>query len=106
MAVCSQEELGTPALALVRAVCAVYCLDAALEDEVSVMRRQLLRLVHTAEFSPASEWRDPCRSFVLRDVVCRRCSDCRDLDLCRDPGLLAHTYEQGHAYLSGCQLPA
>lgn len=70
----------------------MFTLDTALEDEVSIMRRQLLRLVHCAEFSPASEWRDPCRSYVLRDVVCGRCNHCRDLDLCRDPALLRHTW--------------
>ena len=26
-------------------------------------------------------------SFVLRDVICTNCNDCRDLDLCRDPHL-------------------
>ena len=26
-------------------------------------------------------------SFVLRDVICPSCNDCRDLDLCRDPHL-------------------
>lgn len=26
-------------------------------------------------------------SYVLRDVICPSCNDCRDLDLCRDPHL-------------------
>lgn len=30
---------------------------------------------------------EPCMSFVLRDVICTSCNDCRDLDLCRDPHL-------------------
>ena len=30
---------------------------------------------------------DPCRSWVLRDVICTSCHACRDLDLCRDPGI-------------------
>lgn len=32
---------------------------------------------------------EPCRSFVLRNVVCSYCNDCIDLDLCRDPALQA-----------------
>lgn len=35
---------------------------------------------------------DPCRSFVLRDVICEYCNDCRELDLCRDPRLLEHRW--------------
>lgn len=30
---------------------------------------------------------EPCRSFVLRDVICAYCNACTDLDLCRDPNL-------------------
>lgn len=30
---------------------------------------------------------EPCMSYVLRDVICPSCNDCRDLDLCRDPHL-------------------
>ena len=30
---------------------------------------------------------EPCMSFVLQDVICPSCNDCRDLDLCRDPQL-------------------
>lgn len=30
---------------------------------------------------------EPCRSFVLRDVICTYCNACTDLDLCRDPNL-------------------
>lgn len=30
---------------------------------------------------------EPCRSFVLRDIICAYCNFCTDLDLCRDPAL-------------------
>ena len=30
---------------------------------------------------------EPCRSYVLRDVICSFCSACCDLDLCRDTSL-------------------
>ena len=30
---------------------------------------------------------DPCLSLVLPEVICNKCSNCRDLDLCRDPYL-------------------
>lgn len=30
------------------------------------------------------QWRDPCLTFVLPDVMCNNCNYCRDLDLARD----------------------
>jgi DNA polymerase epsilon subunit 1 len=52
-----QEEYGAPALAFVKTVCTVFALDAAVADELAVMRRQLLRLVHCPEFAPAAVFR-------------------------------------------------
>lgn len=52
-----QEELGTPALAFVKSVCHLLALDNAVTDEVLLLRRQLLRLVHCKEFSPSSEFK-------------------------------------------------
>lgn len=51
-----QDELGPPALAFVRTVCAVLALDSALEDQVAVLRRNLLKLVHVREYASASEF--------------------------------------------------
>lgn len=67
----SQEELGTPALAFVRVVCELLSLDARVADAVSILRRQLLRLLHVREFSAAAEFREPCLGFTLPDVICR-----------------------------------
>ena len=52
-----QEELGTPALAFVRAVCEVLALDGAVEEEVAALRSSLLRLTHTREFSPEAAFK-------------------------------------------------
>ena len=37
-----------------KAVCAVFALDAASAEQVAIMRRQLLRLVHCREFGTAA----------------------------------------------------
>ena len=52
-----QDELGPPALAFVRTVCAVLALDSALDQEVAILRRNLLKLVHVREFSSAAEFK-------------------------------------------------
>ena len=36
---------------------------------------------------PDAGVQEPCRSYVLRDVICVYCNHCTDLDLCRDPAL-------------------
>jgi DNA polymerase epsilon subunit 1 len=85
MTIClSQAQLGSPALAFVRLLCHLLAQDSALRDEVALLRRRLLRLVGTDEFSPAAAFVDPCLSFRLRDVICPTCSDARELDVCRD----------------------
>ena len=48
------------------------------------MRRQLLALLHVREFSREAEWHDPCRTIVLRNVVCSACGTVADLDVCRE----------------------
>jgi len=83
----SSEELGSPALALTRAVCEAMSLDRRLSNEVSALRRNMLRLARTREFSGAAVFHDPCATFVLRGVVCGGCGAAADLDLCRDPAL-------------------
>ncbi|CAG9128383.1 unnamed protein product [Plutella xylostella] len=77
-------EQSTPALMFVNAVCKVLSLDQAMEDQVTLLRRNLLRLIGTGEFSAAAQWRDPCASCPLAEVICAVCNHCRRLDLCRD----------------------
>ncbi|CAG9565610.1 unnamed protein product [Danaus chrysippus] len=76
-------EGATPALLFVNALCHVLGLDANLEEEVTLLRRNLLRLLSVGEFSPLSEYREPCASCVLAELSCRVCNHCQDLDLCR-----------------------
>ncbi|KAG1663133.1 hypothetical protein FOA52_000655 [Chlamydomonas sp. UWO 241] len=95
------EELGSPALAFTRTVCHLLALDARVSEQVSVLRRQLLKLLHVREFGPQAEFREMCHGFTLPDVICSFCNDCRDLDLCRDDELARHSWNCrvcGHAH--------
>jgi len=65
----------------------VLSLDANVTNQVNKLRRDLLRLIEVGEFSDEAQFRDPCRSYVLPEVICRNCNFCRDLDLCKDPAL-------------------
>ncbi|XP_014670833.1 PREDICTED: DNA polymerase epsilon catalytic subunit A-like [Priapulus caudatus] len=81
-------DLKSPALEFVKAICQVLSLDASIVNQVTKMRRDLLKLVGVGEFSDEAIFRDPCLSYVLPEVICKVCNHCRDLDLCRDPYLL------------------
>ncbi|PKK16595.1 hypothetical protein A306_00000309, partial [Columba livia] len=72
----SYLPLNNPALEFIKYVC-----------KVNKLRRDLLRLIEVGEFSEEAQFRDPCRSYVLPEVICRNCNFCRDLDLCKDPAL-------------------
>ncbi|KAL9391175.1 hypothetical protein Peur_015095 [Populus x canadensis] len=83
---------GDPALEFIKHVCAVLALDQHVQHEVLVMRKNLLKYVRVREFAPEAEFHDPCPSFILPNVICSYCNDCRDLDLCRDSAVLAEEW--------------
>lgn len=62
-------------------------MDTNVGDEAYKLRRDLLKLINVGEFSDDSEWRDPCVSVVLPEVICKVCNECRNLDLCKDPNI-------------------
>jgi hypothetical protein len=62
----------------------VLSLDTNITNQVNKLSRDLLRLVDVGEFSEEAQFRDPCRSYVLPEMICHSCNFCRDLDLCKD----------------------
>ena len=140
---------GTPALELVKSVCATLMLDDDARAQVRLLKSHLIRLVNVREFSKESvrrilstgalflhricpprlaaahvraracttnrsptralasqEWRDPCLSFVLPDVICSFCNQWRDLDLCRDAAVTGEhdEEEEDEAALEGTRI--
>ncbi|XP_060641327.2 DNA polymerase epsilon catalytic subunit A [Anolis sagrei] len=77
--------LNNPALEFVKSVCEVLSLDANVTNQVSKLKRDLLRLVEVGEFSEEAQFQDPCCSYILPEMICKGCNFCRDLDLCKDP---------------------
>lgn len=44
----------------------------------------MLRLVGLGEFSDLATWKDTVQTYVLNEVICKACNQCRDIDLCKD----------------------
>lgn len=65
-----QEELSHPAVAFVRVATHLLGLDGRVADQVALLRRQLLKLLHVSEFGSDAEFRELCQPFVLPDVIC------------------------------------
>jgi DNA polymerase epsilon subunit 1 len=80
----SHLPMSSPALELTKTVCHLISLDPLISDAAIRLRRNLLKLLGTPEFSAAARFANPCRTFVLPDAACDFCQDARDLDICRD----------------------
>ncbi|KAK3581719.1 hypothetical protein CHS0354_015350 [Potamilus streckersoni] len=83
----SHLPLNNPSLEFVKAVCKVLSLDPNVTIQVNKLNRDLLKLIGIGEFAPEAQFKDPCLSYVLPEVICKSCNHIRDLDLCRDPYL-------------------
>ncbi|XP_058812219.1 DNA polymerase epsilon catalytic subunit 1 [Topomyia yanbarensis] len=73
-----------PALEFIKATHKVLSVIKETEEELTTLRRNMLLLVGIGDFSDKAVWKDPLKSYVLTEVICKACNHCRDLDLCKD----------------------
>lgn len=99
----SHLPLHNPALEFVKYVCQVLSLDGNIVNQVNKLKRDLLRLVDVGEFSEDAQFRDPCQSYILPEVICHQCNFCRDLDLCKDPSVAQDGSVLPQWFCSNCQ---
>ncbi len=85
----SHLRFTSAAVEFVKATLHVLGLDSAMAEEVNNLRRMLLAHLGVQEFHAESRFVDPALSFVLDDVICSWCHLCRDVDLLRDPLVVA-----------------
>ncbi len=106
----SHLMLSSPALEFVKNVMVVLELDPDVDTEVQKLKKSLLSQIGVQEYSAQAVWKNPCSSFVLPDVFCSECQECRDVDLCILPPVDQHedrsttwTCEDcGSPYDAGC----
>uniref|UniRef100_A0A8C4T9X8 DNA polymerase epsilon catalytic subunit n=1 Tax=Erpetoichthys calabaricus TaxID=27687 RepID=A0A8C4T9X8_ERPCA len=101
----SHLPLSNPALEFIKYVCKVLSLDANVTNQVNKLKRDLLRLIDVGEFSEEAQFKDPCQSYILAEVICRHCNFCRDLDLCKDPSVVQEGSVTQQWFCSNCHNP-
>ncbi|XP_048467692.1 DNA polymerase epsilon catalytic subunit A [Rhincodon typus] len=84
----SYLPFNNPALEFIKSVCKILSLDSNITNQVNKLKRDLLRLIDVGEFSEEAQFKDPCQSYILAEVICKNCNFCHDLDLCKDPSML------------------
>ena len=57
---------------LFKAIAEILSLDANVKEEVFRLKRDLMRLVGVGEFSPDAIYRDPTKSYVIPEMICRK----------------------------------
>jgi DNA polymerase epsilon subunit 1 len=99
----SYEVYEDAALEFVKFVCEhIFSLDQSFYKEAIALRKNLLRKIELKEFAPETrEALEPALVLVLPDVICKECTICQDLDLCRDHQL---NQEVWNCYGCGSQL--
>eukprot|EP00128_Syssomonas_multiformis_P014704 Colp12_sorted_trinity150504_noHs@22435 len=91
----SHLNLNNPALEFVKSVCHVLHLDRQVHEEVTLLRKNLFKLLDIDDCSKAAAFQNPCATLILPDVVCTECNYSRDMDLCRDPDLVGNDEAPG-----------
>eukprot|EP00742_Colponemidia_sp_Colp-10_P004977 GILJ01005318.1.p1 GENE.GILJ01005318.1~~GILJ01005318.1.p1 ORF type:complete len:1434 (+),score=252.77 GILJ01005318.1:629-4303(+) len=91
-------NMSSPPLEFIKSVTHVMSLDETVKEDVMLLKKNVLRLISVREFAPEAQFANPCRSFILPDVICSHCMNCEDLDLCREPRLI-----QGQWQCKSCE---
>jgi len=77
-----------PALEFSKFICQIFALDEAFSLQAANLKKNLLTLCHFKEFSPeAMSGNEPSLVLVIPDVICTKCQNAQDLDICRDMSL-------------------
>ena len=80
-----------PVLQLIKSIMTIYSLDRTVNLEVRYLRKELLAFFEIKEFSPLARFENPSSSLKLEQLICEHCTMTRDVDLCRDEGILPIT---------------
>jgi DNA polymerase epsilon subunit 1 len=88
----SYQNADNSALEYIKYITYVLSLDEEVSDQAYVLKKNSLKLIKVPEFSKPTEFEDPCRTFVLHDIICEYCATNKDFDFCRDVAILSNSW--------------
>ena len=81
-------------------ICEILGLDKSVEQHAKILKTNCDKFIHVQECSRETIFRDPCRTFVLRDIYCEYCYASIDIDFCRDKNYLEQKWECSDCHMS------
>ena len=81
-------------------ICEILGLDKSVEQHAKILKTNCDKYIHVEECSKETIFRDPCRTFVLRDIYCEYCYASIDIDFCRDKYYLQQKWECSECHMS------
>ena len=81
-------------------ICEILGLDKSVEQHAKILKINCDKFIHVDECSRETIFRDPCRTFVLRDIYCEYCYSSIDIDFCRDKNYLQQKWECADCHMS------
>mmetsp|Transcript_48531 Transcript_48531/g.55815 ORF Transcript_48531/g.55815 Transcript_48531/m.55815 type:complete len:451 (+) Transcript_48531:3-1355(+) len=84
----SYIDMVSPPLEFINMVCHIMSLEKSVNAEVFTLKENALRMINIGAFTSEAQYREPCATYILRNVICNFCLKAKDLDLCRDSALL------------------
>ena len=88
----SYQSFSDLALEYIKYITAILELDEDISENAFILKKNTLKLIKVEEFSKETYFSDPCRIFILHDVICEFCSNNKDFDFCRDKLILSNTW--------------
>ena len=86
----SKNYIERPNLAIeyINYVCEILSLDKNISSNVIILKGNCLKLIQAEEYSKETYFKEPCKTFIIHNIICEVCSNNCDLDLCRDINIL------------------
>jgi hypothetical protein len=89
----SFQNFQNVSLEYIKFLTEVLAIDPDLSDVAYKLKKNSLKLINIEEFSKETNFIEPCRTFILHDVVCELCSTNKDFDFCRDSTILSNEWK-------------
>ena len=94
------EQRTNLAAEYINYICEILGMDKTVEQNAKILKINCDKFIHVQECSKETIFKEPCRTFVLRDIYCEYCYASIDIDFCRDKNYLQQKWECSDCHMS------